>query len=93
MNDNFRAHFRKFGPMVISISGIVLVILSLVACALSAQRTKKNSPKKEPTPLAVIEEMHVPDKVTVSVKEFEYNDTTYILIEKEGSNSFSVILK
>ena len=99
MNNNFRTQIRRFGPMVIGISGIILVILSLVACALSAQR-HKTSAKDPPSPIvkeqplvSTLGPSNTPPEPSLSIREFEYGGTDYILIEKEGSSSFSVILK
>jgi hypothetical protein len=97
MNSSFKERYIKFAPAVITIFASVIVAFCLVACALQAQRKKNNNQRTEP--ITAVDKDIPPieasgaRKVTVSVKEFEYNDTTYLLIEKEGSNSFSVILK
>tara|TARA_R110000824_G_scaffold373482_1_gene563880 strand:+ start:336 stop:623 length:288 start_codon:yes stop_codon:yes gene_type:complete len=95
MNNNFRAQFRKFGPMVISIFGMLMVVFCLVACALSAQRHKaqpKNTPvATKDQPIVEVDDILV--ELPVSIQEFEYDGTVYLLIEKDKSNSFSVILK
>ena len=96
MNNNFRAQLRRFGPMVISIFGILTVVFCLVACVLSAQRHKDHQ-KKGPLPITkeqpVVSVPKVPDEPSLSIREFEYDGKVYLLIEKDKSNSFSIILK
>ena len=88
MNQHFRQLVRENAPNIIMFGGVSLVLLSVVACVLNGQRTRK-VPKQpipkvaevEPIPVQQPHDQHG----SLTVQEFEYDGTSYILVEKNSA--------
>jgi hypothetical protein len=87
MNQYFRQKIRENSSAIIMIGGVSIVLFSMVACVLNAQRTRKQPvdpiPKiieAEEEPLKQPHEQHG----SLSVHEFEYDGTSYLLVEKNS---------
>ncbi len=88
MNQYFRQKIRENASTIIMIGGVSIVLFSMVACVLNAQRTRKVP--KEPIPKVVEVEQEPKQKPhdhhgSLSVQEFEYDGTSYLLVEKNNA--------
>lgn len=88
MNQYFRRKIRENSSAIIIFASASIILFSMVACVLNAQRPKKTP--KEPIPKIVEvdqEEQQEPHDHhgSLSVQEFEYDGTSYLLVEKNNA--------
>jgi len=88
VNQYFRRKIRENASAIIMVGGVSIVLFSMVACVLNAQRGRKVP--KEPIPKVVEVEQEQEQEPhdhhgSLSVQEFEYDGTSYLLVEKNNA--------
>jgi hypothetical protein len=88
VNQFFRQKIRENASSIIMVGGVSIVLFSMVACVLKAQRHKRAL--TDPIPKIVEVEQEPPQLPheqhgSLSVQEFKYDGASYLLVEKNNA--------